>query len=62
MVCMNVRFIILDNFCNNVSKLEIDMSDLARFLMEMFLLCSVIATTWFGLVLYAVITGDINYG
>ena len=48
--------------CNNVSKLEIDMSDLARFLMEMFLLCSVIATTWFGLVVYAVITGDINYG
>jgi hypothetical protein len=38
------------------------MSDLARFLMEMFLLCSVIATTWFGLVLYAVITGDLNYG
>jgi hypothetical protein len=58
-VCMNVRFIILDNFCNNVSKLEIDMSDLARFLMEMFLLCSVIATTWFGLVLYAVITGEL---
>jgi hypothetical protein len=35
------------------------MSDLARFLMEMFLLCSVIATSWFGLVLYAVITGEL---
>lgn len=35
------------------------MSDLARFLVEMFLLCSVIATTWFGLVVYAVVTGEL---
>jgi hypothetical protein len=31
------------------------MSNLTRFFVEMFLFCSVIATVWFGLVLYKAI-------
>ena len=35
------------------------MSDLTRFFVEMFLFGAVLSTTWFGLVLYSVITGEL---